>query len=178
VTASRPHSTLTDKQRRWLERHHDDGRAILTVIDSIEEQLETVTIERDLGRKFREDDGEKIRRLEEQYQALHEAAQRVVEREASGQPQEWAMVALARVVSNPATSSERSSAADTAVAGDDPADRSEASSPATEASERGTSAGSDGTDSGTPDDGSAERLSRPATPRSEASAPASSREDA
>lgn len=48
-----------------------------------------------------------------------------------------------------------------------------ASIPATEASERGTTVGSDGTDSGTPDDGSAERLSRPATPRSEASGPAS-----
>lgn len=50
---------------------------------------------------------------------------------------------------------------------------SKASYPATEASERGTPAGSDGTDSGTPDDGSAERLSRPATPRSEASDSAS-----
>lgn len=47
-----------------------------------------------------------------------------------------------------------------------------------EASEEGTTAASDGTDSGTPDDGSTERLSRPATPSSEASSPASEPESA
>ena len=30
-------SALTDKQRAWLERHHEDGRAILSVVDLLEE---------------------------------------------------------------------------------------------------------------------------------------------
>jgi hypothetical protein len=106
-------------QRDYVTRqyHMHMVEALVAERKKLEEQYED---QREFCRKAdldaREAEAERDR-LKEQYQALHEAAQRVVEREASSQPQEWAMVALARVVANPATSSAPSSLSASSSAG-------------------------------------------------------------
>jgi hypothetical protein len=88
-----------EDQREFCRKADLDAREAEAERDRLKEQLETqksYLLEREAFWFT------KATQSEGRYQALHEAAQRVVEREASGQPQEWAMVALARVVSNPA----------------------------------------------------------------------------